>query len=1164
MPSVNNPLRYSDLIAKDASISELIRQLGELEAKMNGVRSRAEALREGMAKISSAAAVNSDTLVQNAREAEQLSASYGKLKGEYDAVTAALAKETGEMKANTQAEIAAARQMDAMSRALQENVSKLRLAEEAARTARTQIKNLEKAMQGGGTAQQRAELEKYRLSLQQARENVRTLTLEVNNQIREMKAAPGSLTEMQERLRSLQRQWADLAPELRDSDIGKGMLESMQPLYNEVSRLEALMGRHQRNVGNYAGSFGMLNMSVQQVARELPSLAVNLNTFFLAISNNIPMLADQIKIAREEYKALKQKGQAAVPVWKQIGKSLWSWQMLLVAAVTALSLYGKEIFNWIKNIGKSREELEKEAKQMERNKYLMEQNAAMNKKIADDAGTLTALYIRLRHEWIKASDSMEERRKFIDRNQDSFARLGRSINDVSTAERYFVDQTANVLEAFKLRAQATAAFDRLTEVYQRQITQQQNAVNETNEKPEFYKERGGALRLSAETAEKLSTYTTAVSDIYSQSDIGIKTKYSPLAILGADALRELMGGSEYEIVDIKKFNEFWNKAQYAYRQKLNEEINRNTEADASRLLSYADRSLERLGDLEDEIRVPLASKDKGGGGRSSGRLQKTFDDLANLLEKLRQLRIANEQDEYERRRQEIEFNAEKEIKQYQSQLEQDPGMTAQKRTAINNIIKEIQIKRDNELEELEEAHQLELLKIESESLDKRLSLQRKGTEEWLELALEKNEKEREIALKGATEEQKVTINAVYDSNAQSFTDENNKAIYDNMLKEHDLQAELEESRFNLIKHTEDEITRYKLEQQKKRLQAELEANKATGVLNAKEVEIIKNMIAALDMQIGAVGEKKRFSNIYEVFGLSIKDKDGNDVTDEVTQSIDDVMNTVQDALNTWMDARLEAAEANVEAAKTEVEAAQDWLDSERTARANGYANNVEMAQKELNLAKQNHEKELAEQRKIQAQQIMLDSAMQASSMITATANIWKAFSPLGGFGVAAALAAIAVMWSAFIASRAKAVQLAKNPSGASEQYGEGTVELLQGGSHASGNDIDLGVKPDGTRRRAEGGEFFAVINKRSSQKYRNLIPDVINSLNKGTFARKYANSYESADISVSLTSGGKAADLSRIETDLKAIRRQGVKRYRTDKDGNTVMEYKNLTRRIRC
>ena len=1161
MPSVNNPLRYSDLIAKDASISELIRQLGELEAKMNGVRSRAEALREGMAKISSAAAANSDTLVQNAREAEQLSASYGKLKGEYAAVTAALARETGEMKANTQAEIAAARQMDAMSRALQENVSKLRLAEEAARTARTQISNLEKAMQGGGTAAQRAELEKYRLSLQQARENVRTLTLEVNNQIREMKAAPGSLTEMQERLRSLQRQWADLAPELRDSDIGKGMLESMQPLYKEVSRLEALMGRHQRNVGNYAGSFGMLQMSVQQVARELPSLAINWNTFFLAISNNIPMLADQIKIARDEYKALKQKGQEAVPVWKQIGKSLLSGQMILVGVVTALSLYGKEIIDWVKNIGKSREELEKEAKQMERNKYLMEQNAAMNKKIADDAGTLTALYIRLRHEWRKASDSMEERRKFIDRNQDSFARLGRSINDVSTAERYFVDQTANVLEAFKLRAQATAAFDRLTEVYQRQITQQQNAVNETNEKPEF---SGNTL-----TIKSIDILKKFLGENFSLSEIPGIEVYDPNTDRLATASWDMMANrfndkKEYVITDRKAFNEFWNKAQYAYRQQLNEEINRNTEADASRLLSYADKSLERLGDLEDEIRVPEAGKGKGGGGRTSGKLQKTFDDLAKLLEKLRQLRIANEQDEYKRRRQEIEFNAEKEIGQYQSQLEQDPGMTAQKRTAINDIIKEIQTKRDNELEELEEAHQLELLKIESESLDKRLSLQRKGTEEWLKLALEKNEKEREIALKGATEEQKVTINAVYDSNAQSFTDENNKAIYDNMLKEHDLQAELEESRFNLIKHTEDEITRYKLEQQKKRLQAELEANKATGVLNAKEVEIIKNTIAALDMQIGAVGEKKRFSNIYEVFGLSIKDKDGNDVTDEVTQSIDDVMNTVQDALNTWMDARLEAAEANVEAAKTEVEAAQDWLASERAARANGYANNVEMAQKELNLAKQNHEKELAEQRKIQAQQIMLDSAMQASSMITATANIWKAFSPLGGFGVAAALAAIAVMWSAFIASRAKAVQLAKNPSGASEQYGEGTVELLQGGSHASGNDIDLGVKPDGTRRRAEGGEFFAVINKRSSQKYRNLIPDVINSLNKGTFARKYANSYESADISVSLTSGGKTADLSRIETDLKAIRRQGVKRYRTDKDGNTVMEYKNLTRRIRC
>ena len=92
------------------------------------------------------------------------------------------------------------------------------------------------------------------------------------------------------------------------------------------------------------------------------------------------------------------------------------------------------------------------------------------------------------------------------------------------------------------------------------------------------------------------------------------------------------------------------------------------------------------------------------------------------------------------------------------------------------------------------------------------------------------------------------------------------------------------------------------------------------------------------------------------------------------------------------------------------------------------------------------------------------------------------------------------MWGSFAAAKIKAYQVTKP---ATEQYGDGTVELLQGGSHASGHDIDLGTKPNGTRRRAEGGEFFAVINKRNSRRFRDVIPDVINSFNDGTFADRY-------------------------------------------------------------
>ena len=254
----------------------------------------------------------------------------------------------------------------------------------------------------------------------------------------------------------------------------------------------------------------------------------------------------------------------------------------------------------------------------------------------------------------------------------------------------------------------------------------------------------------------------------------------------------------------------------------------------------------------------------------------------------------------------------------------------------------------------------------------------------------------------------------------------------------------------------------------------------------------------------------------------------------------------------------EAAEAAVNAANAQVDAAQKALDAEIEARNAGYANEVATAQKELALARSNQEKAIKEQEKAARAQLAVDTITQSSSLITASANIWKSLSGVPVVGPGLAIGAIATMWASFAAAKIKAVQVSKQ-----EQYGEGTVELLQGGSHASGNDIDLGMKKDGTRRRAEGGEYFAVINKRNSRKFRDVIPDVINSFNDGTFADRYQKANASmAGYAFNLIGGGKT-DVSALEKDVSAIRKQGDETRFVDGQGNTIIQYKNLTRKIK-
>ena len=278
---------------------------------------------------------------------------------------------------------------------------------------------------------------------------------------------------------------------------------------------------------------------------------------------------------------------------------------------------------------------------------------------------------------------------------------------------------------------------------------------------------------------------------------------------------------------------------------------------------------------------------------------------------------------------------------------------------------------------------------------------------------------------------------------------------------------------------------------------------------------------------------------------------------KIQEGIEETVAYALEAVNHLIDGYVQAAEAKKRLADEEVDRAKTVLDAELEARANGYANEVETARKELDLARKNQQKAIEEQKRAQRAQEAIDTATQTSSLITATANLWKSLSSVPYVGTALAIAAIAAMWGSFAAAKIKAHQVAGSSS---EEYGEGTVELLQGGSHQSGNDIDLGRKADGTRRRAEGGEYFAVINKRNSRRYRGLIPDVINSLNDGTFAEKYMGAYQGGNV---IVNEDRRADLSGLSNDVRLIREQGEREQFLDGNGSTIQTYKNLRRIIR-
>ncbi|UFK27436.1 tail length tape-measure protein [Elizabethkingia phage TCUEAP2] len=555
--------------------------------------------------------------------------------------------------------------------------------------------------------------------------------------------------------------------------------------------------------------------------------------------------------------------------------------------------------------------------------------------------------------------------------------------------------------------------------------------------------------------------------------------------------------------------------------------------------------------------APIANYDK--------KTKDTKDDTEKKLEAIRKKNLDLQRkyedaltelitNEFDKRRQKTQYSYQRQIEDLRHQLATEKDLTEAGKKSINGLITALEQQQTAELKKIENERQIASLEQQKAGIQLRLEAAKKGSEQEYQLRLEMIEKERQLELaqnknKPTGEQQdEAGINAKYDTKKTGTDDE---FLQLQLMRFDQLQA-LEQSEFDLLRNSEERKTRFKLNAEKERLKKILELNAQMGnKLSQQEVDTIKNTIAKIDQEIEQSKKDERSGDIYGLFGLNLDD--------DAKAAISESVNFALEQLSAVLAAKVAAADQAVQAAEKEVDASQSRLDAEIEARNNGYANNVVMAQKELDQARKNQEKAQKDKAKAVKQQQMLDTIQQTSSLITASANIWSSLSGIPIIGTGLAIAALALMWGSFAASKIKARQMTKE--GGNESYGDGTVELLAGGSHQSGNDVDLGTKPNGTRRRAEGGEFFAVINKRNSRRFRRFIPDVINSLNNGTFANKYLSAYDGAN-GLSINVGGDSPDMEQIKNDVSTIKENGKRRFYSDANG-TVEMYKNLKRRIR-
>lgn len=417
-----------------------------------------------------------------------------------------------------------------------------------------------------------------------------------------------------------------------------------------------------------------------------------------------------------------------------------------------------------------------------------------------------------------------------------------------------------------------------------------------------------------------------------------------------------------------------------------------------------------------------------------------------------------------------------------------------------------------------------ILNLETERQQSRLAIIDKYYKQlWAEIrkgldtsVMEENIDEEDVSISGKYEKMLANISTQIINARASLNDSLVNGSYE--------EAKQEGSILN-------DLLRDKLEKEREYQKALLQMRYETGELTQDQYAIeLANVDAAIDKSIAKLkGKQRRKVDIWDLlFGSKQTDEYGNvfkKLDDESKAFIQELISGLQTAMqymDEFMDKRIEMAEIAVEAAQKESEAAKTNLDYEMEARANGYANNVDLARREYEEKLAIEQKAIDEKQRLEKIQEGIDIATQISSLVTATAQIWAAYTKIPG-GKALAIAATALMWSSFIAAKTQAAQLAN-----AKTYGEGGMEYIDyGGSHASGKDVDFGHTKDGRPRRIEKGEVVSVINKKNVEKYGvSNIENIVNSLNNGTFEKQYISS----SIASSLTKSSNVVESTERNT----------------------------------
>ena len=1180
----SNPVYYKDLIHPDDSIEQLIKQLTEVKGIYDDVTSlikkNATEIQSALKSISGATAENRETIGKYANDAAKLERQFTELsnsskilegniqglnatkqksanltkqeiqfiesaKGSYKEMEAELKLVTDKLRGMTQEQALSSNEGAKLINRIIELKDRMRAYDDAIKlkiqsqiryNAENQAANASESARKTVLAEMAALEEK--LAFAKSEENVqlklytqhiREANQEAKLQAQIANSAEGSYNRLSAQYSLNKIKLNQMSSEMRSStEEGKALEKQTAEIYSEMIRLQEATGNYKLSVGNYARSWNGLGVAVSQVVRELPAAAVSLNTFFLGISNNIPILMDEINRLIAQNKILQQQGMQTVSVSKAIVKSLFSFNTILVVLLTVFSMYGKQIIEFISGMLAGTKVTNDYKTELQKlitvKKNLLDADIKGQKN-----ATREIVHLKLLKKQAENTNlSYKERIAAVNELQKTYPSYFGNISKEAILNGQAKDSYELLAKSILSAAQARAYEDKIVENTNKIIDLRTKKVGQlTNaelarRKAEKLKQDGatdrtvfGVLATGSATAGG-ANYATQQSAIIQTLTDNIKL-YGDQAQATEDQIQALIRANTQLAISASKLNIAGPDTKGI---KGREPRPRDTEDTLDSLSRQIHKAYAKsITDLERE-ELDNQRRDK---------IDAYNAEVADLYAKYNKIqRIIDGQDS-----------------RYKALTKEQMQQAIAAQEEVVKATENMQSELTEFLERQWYARQEKQLSIEGKTTELLLKSAKKDTQKELMLRLKLLEIEKKIAiaknkqLPKSEQQNEADIIAGYDKDIDLTMGE--YSLYD-----FDKQQEVEATKFEITKRSENRLTSFRLKQEQDRWKKLLSLSKSGMIeMSDAEIEIAENTIQRLDREIseaddviGRIGERGAFGGILEAMGLD----------DDQIEALEEAVSVVIDNIKSIADAEVEAAEKALDAQRERVDMAKKVYETELEARANGYANNTAIARKELEEEKKRERQK--EQMLIEAQrrQEAINSLTQASSLITASANIWSSLSVIPIIGPALALAAIGTMWTSFAAAKIRARHVTQQE----EEYGEGGIEFLEGGSHASGNDIDLGVKNKKNKRmKAEGGEALIVINKRKTSKYKKMLPSIVDSLNKGNFEDRFVNAFSGTD-DISISSNQHAVDLSYIEDQVEQIKKQGERKLVVKPDGSIV------------